>query len=399
MRMKRLIVLGGGFAGMWAALTAAREFVLAGARARVTLISRDPFLTVRPRLYEEFTDAIRAPLGPVLTPLGIELRIGEIAGIDVTAQRVRLAHGTELPYDKLVLALGSVQRPVPVPGAELAFDIDTFAGAARFDRHLRALARAPDAPGHSTFVIVGAGFTGMELAMEMRTRIRAHADAETAEGASIVLVDRAATVGPEFGAMPRPHLETALRAARVETKLGTSITGIEPSAVVFEGGERRVAATTVITTGLQANPLAAALEVPLDEIGRVAVDDALRVLGRDGVYAAGDIARAQTDPEHFALMSCQHAVPMGKHAGYNAAHALLGSPVRRYSQPNYVTCLDLGEWGALFTTGWERKPEQWGADVKGLKRTINTQWIYPPRGTREQILKAADLDAPWPPEA
>ena len=74
--MPHLLVVGGGFAGMWAALTGAREFALAGREARVTVIARDEYLTVRPRLYEVFTEAFRAPLAPVFAPLGISLAVG-----------------------------------------------------------------------------------------------------------------------------------------------------------------------------------------------------------------------------------------------------------------------------------------------------------------------------------
>ena len=99
----------------------------------------------------------------------------------------------------------------------------------------------------------------------------------------------------------------------------------------------------------------------------------------------------------MALMSCQHAAPMGKHAGYNAARELLGLSVRDYRQPDYVTCLDLGDFGAVLTTGWERNIAQVGPDTKAFKKMINTQWIYPPSGDRAALLSAADIDAPWPP--
>lgn len=400
---KHIAVLGGGFAGMWAALTAARELARAGSDCQITLVSRDEYLTVRPRLYEKFTPEMRAPLAPVLAPLGIELLVGNAQHIDVAHRRLEvhtadgLARGVH--YDRLVLAAGSEQRPLAIPGAaEFAFDIDTFAAAERLDHHLQALLRAPDGVGRLTFVIVGGGFTGIELAAEMRTRIRAHGDDSTAQHARIVLVERAHAIGPDLGDNPRPYVETALREARVELKLGATLECIERDSVVLSSGERIPAGTVVITAGLRAQPIGAELGAPRDAQGRVQVDEHLRVAGIPTIFAAGDIAHALADPEHPALMSCQHAVPMGKHAGFNVAHDLLGTPLRAYSQPNYVTCLDLGECGSLFTMGWERRPAQFGAEVKPLKRMINTQWIYPPTGDRAAILKAADLDAPWPPE-
>lgn len=401
--MKNVVIVGGGFAGMWAALTAAREFASADAEVGITLVSRDEYLTVRPRLYEAFSEGLRAPLMPLFGPLGISLKLGSVESIDATGKAVEVLEAggrtTRLPYDRLVLAAGSVQRPLPIPGAaEFALDVDTFAGAQRFDEHLKAVLRGPDGPGRLGFVVVGAGFTGIEMAAELRTRIRLHADEETARKARVVLVERADAVGPELGANPRPTIEAALRDARVEVHLNSSVERIERHAVTLTGGETIAASTVVVSAGLQAQPLAAQLGATLDRQGRVHVDDNLRVNSVPGVFAAGDIAHASTDETHFALMSCQHAVPMGKHAGFNVAQDLLGRPLRTYRQPVYVTCLDLGESGAVFTTGWERKPEMTGAEAKALKRTINTQWIYPPTGDRSALLVAADIDAPWPPQ-
>lgn len=94
---------------------------------------------------------------------------------------------------------------------------------------------------------------------------------------------------------------------------------------------------------------------------------------------------AQTDESgHRTLMSCQHAMPLGRIAGNNAMADLLGVPATAYAQPRYVTCLDLGPWGAVLTHGWQREVKLAGAEAKALKRQINRQWIYPPlahRGT------------------
>lgn len=400
--MNRILVVGGGFAGMWAALTAARELALAGHDAQVALVSRDDALTVRPRLYECFTPAFRAPLTPVLGALGIDLHLGTVHDIDVAARRVAMtaADGSAatLAYDRLVLATGSVQRPLPVPGAERhAFDIDTYVAAERLDRHLATLLSGVEIPGRLTFVIVGAGFTGIELAAEMRTRLRAHTDAATADRARIVLIERQDALGPDLGSNPRPHVQAALDAARVEIRLGTTLREITGEGVVLADGERLETRTVVVTAGLVASPLGGALVATRDGAGRLHVNAQLRVTGQADVFAAGDIAHAQADATHTALMSCQHAVPMGKFAGYNVAHDLMGTALRDYRQPDYVTCLDLGEAGALFTQGWERVPAQVGPEVKALKQKVNTQWIYPPRGDRAAILQAADLDAPWPP--
>jgi NADH dehydrogenase len=106
------------------------------------------------------------------------------------------------------------------------------------------------------------------------------------------------------------------------------------------------------------------------------------------MFAAGDVARAFVDDTHLALMSCQHALSMGRAAGRNVARDLLGLALEPYAPPDYVTCLDLGEWGAVFTRGWDRAVQMTGVEAKALKRQINTARIYPPRGERNEILAA-----------
>jgi NADH:quinone reductase (non-electrogenic) len=97
-----------------------------------------------------------------------------------------------------------------------------------------------------------------------------------------------------------------------------------------------------------------------------------------------------TDDGNYARMSCQHATWMGTFAGNNAAAELLGVPTKRYHQKNYVTCLDLGQAGALFTRGWEREVTMVGDVAKKTKQEINTAWIYPPQAKRAAALASAD---------
>jgi len=90
------------------------------------------------------------------------------------------------------------------------------------------------------------------------------------------------------------------------------------------------------------------------------------------------------------MMSCQHAMALGRSAGNNAVADLLGLPKIAYRQPKYVTCLALGPWGAVYTEGWSREVKMEGAPAKALKHQINTEWIYPPTGDRRAILDSAD---------
>jgi NADH dehydrogenase len=142
----------------------------------------------------------------------------------------------------------------------------------------------------------------------------------------------------------------------------------------------------VWTAGLRANPLTADIPAPRDELGRLRTDRRLRVTNE--VYAAGDTAAAPFDAEHVVLQSCQHASPMGKTAGHNAAADLLGLPPIEFTPGPYVTDIDLGAAGAVFTRGWDRAVESFGADGKLLKKWI-MKMIAPPVDDPERILAAA----------
>jgi NADH dehydrogenase len=91
-------------------------------------------------------------------------------------------------------------------------------------------------------------------------------------------------------------------------------------------------------------------------------------------------------------MSCQHALSLGHVAGHNAAAELVGLSLHAYSQPKYVTCLDLGPWGALYTEGWDRQVRLTRKEGKDLKREINTKWIYPPAADQKAVFAIANPD-------
>ena len=110
----------------------------------------------------------------------------------------------------------------------------------------------------------------------------------------------------------------------------------------LSSGEQLAAATLVWCAGMRASPLTEQLAVARDRLGRVRVDDHLRVIGVPSVFAAGDVAVARMDDEHLSVMSCQHGRPMGRYAGYNVISDLFGEPLLTLRIPWYVTVLDLG---------------------------------------------------------
>ena len=380
--MANLVIVGGGFAGVWAALAASSLRQRAGNRnLTIRVVNRDPWLTIRPRLYEPSLDDTRVSLDDVLAPAGVELIPGEVTRIDRAENRVaiRVAGDTRvLAYDRLILAAGSHLHIPAIPGRDLAFSVDTFAAAAALARHLASLGARSTSSGERTVAVVGAGFTGIEVATTLVPRLHS-----ITPRARVVVIERAATVAPDLGPDARAHVERAFATLDIETRTGASVSAVHPTGVALDTGDWIPAATTIWTGGFRANALAGQLGVPLDEAGRVAVDESLQVTNVAGVFAAGDVARAiadrHEDQVYVAPMSCQCAIPMGEIAGYNAAADLLGLARRRFAHTDYVTCLDLGPAGALFLEGWTRAVRLTGSWGKIMKETINTRLIYPPR--------------------
>jgi NADH:ubiquinone reductase (H+-translocating) len=392
--MARILVLGGGFAGLWAAVGAARKLDEIGAppgETEILVVDRNPYHNVRVRNYEIDLGNVAIPLGEVLDPIGVDHLTAEVQTIDITKQQVGVATrgGCEiLAYDRLVLALGSELARPDIPGlADNGFDVDTYSAAVRLNAHIAALGTSPKSPGRATVVVVGAGFTGIEVATEMPSKL---GRALPADECRMILVDSNAAVGATIGTHARPAICEALAALGIETRLGTKVTAVDDTGIMLASGEIIPAQTIVWCAGMRASPLAALLPATRDRLGRVAADPFMRVAGLANVFAAGDVASSLVDGVHSTVMSCQFARPMGRFAGHNIVADLFDRPMIPLQIDRYVTVLDLGSWGALYTVGWDRQVHSIGQNAKVTKQTINQKRIYPPRtGLREDILAAA----------
>jgi NADH dehydrogenase len=364
--MAHVVIIGGGFAGVWSAAGAA--LARGAAEMRITLIAPNEHMVLRPRLYEPEPDLAKVELSRILTPIGVEHLRASVSTID-TDRRVVVADGEEIGYDRLVLAAGSkLVQPEDLPGAERLFNIDTLDAARRLTGHLR------DREDY-TAVVVGAGFVGLEAATALAARGR------------VLLVDRSAVVGDQLGPGPRAEIEAALDQLGIARRLGTTVTEVGDGYAVLSDGTKVDADAVVWCVGMRASQLTRQISDQLDHLGRVPVDHQLRALPE--VFVAGDTAAAAFDAEHMVMQACQHATPLGKVAGYNAAADLLDRPLRDFTPGPYVTCLDLGGAGAIFTRGWDRRVMASGADGGYVKKRIN-QHIHPPVDDAAKILAAAD---------
>jgi NADH dehydrogenase len=362
-----VVIVGGGFGGA----AAARELEQAMPRqsARLVLANQTNFMLYTPFLPE----AAAGTLEPrhVVTPLRdilkrTYLRLGSVVGHDPAARTVSLlasSGDTEtLPYDQLLLALGSVSRTLPVPGlAEHAVGFKSLADAIYLRNHVIETleeANATDDPARRdellTYVFVGGGYAGLEAlaelqdfaadAMESYPRARLH-------GMRWVLVDAAERVLPEIDAELADYAVRELRGRGIDIRLRTTLERVEERSASLSGGETLPTRTVVWTAGVAPQPVLRQLNLPLDDRGRVPVDDHLRVEGLDSVWAIGDCAAAPDPRGGTCPPTAQHAVRQGPVAARNIAAELGVGSAEPFTYRSNASFANLGRYKAVGRVG------------------------------------------------
>lgn len=392
---QHILVIGAGFGGVWSALSAARLLDKHDRNdVEITLLAPQAELRIRPRFYETDVHKMFAPLDDLFSCVGVRFVKGTATRINEQGKVVGYTDESgrqeTLKYDRLVLAAGSqVMRPNVEGMNQYAFDVDQIESATRLENHLKSLKDQPCSTARNTVLVAGGGFTGIETATEMPARLRAALGDNS--DIRVIIVDRAPQIAAPLGEGIRPSIIEASEYLGIEWVLGATVSSVDAQGVILADGTRIEASTVIWTVGFRASALTEQLTSVRDAQGRLHVDQNLKVFGQDCIFAAGDVAYAATDDlGNFSAMSCQHAIALGRYAGNNVAADLLGVPPMPYSQPKYVTCLDLGEWGAVFTEGWDRQLKLVRQEAKDLKTQINTIWIYPPAADRATALAAAD---------
>jgi NADH:ubiquinone reductase (H+-translocating) len=314
------LVLGGGFAGSYVAR-------LLGKRG-ATIVSPENFMLFTPLLPEAASGSLepRHAVVPLrLMCRDAELLLGRAVAHDAAERRVQVetAFGglSWVRYERLVVALGSISRMLPIPGLEEhGLGFKNLADAIHLRNHvLRRLEAAGAAPtaGHRrrelTFVFVGAGYAGVEALGELSDLVRdalRYYDELRHEPQRWVLVDLAPRILPEVTPRLADYAATQLTRRGVEIHTQTTLERLEPHAAFLSGGKRIVTSTLVWTAGVSPNPAVAMLGFPLDETGRIRVDATLRVEGSEHVYALGDCAAVPNEatPGRPDPPTSQHAL-------------------------------------------------------------------------------------------
>ncbi|WP_206450227.1 NAD(P)/FAD-dependent oxidoreductase [Acinetobacter baumannii] len=394
---KRIIIAGSGFAGLWAALAAQRAIHLASQEQNieVMMISPSPNVGIRPRLYEAVLENMNPDISELLTVVDVKFLAGWVDKINADQQTIEVSttDGSKqtLSYDRFILATGSTTFMPPIPGlTEYGFSVSTLEDAEKLDQHLKNLANKPANAARNTVVVAGGGLTGLETVTEMPERLR-NILGET--DARVVLVDSSIDIGAAMGDQAATVIREALNELGVEGKAGLRVTALDATGVTLSNGEKIETETVIWTAGMRANPLTSQIAGEKDNLGRLMGDAYLHVPEAKNIFVTGDTVKVTTDDlGNFNVMSCQHAMSLGRVAGYNAAAELVDLPLHPYSQPKYVTCVDLGPWGALYTEGWDRQVQFVREEAKKIKQEINTVWIYPPIADREAVFAIANPD-------
>jgi NADH:quinone reductase (non-electrogenic) len=360
--MSRILVVGGGYIGMYTARHLERRL-----RARadeLVLVSPDNHMTYQPFLPEVASGLIdpRAVVVPLRRVLHrTRLLLGEVERVDAEARvaHVRLADGRAHvePFDVAVIGAGSWSRTLPIPGlAEHAVGFKTLPEAIWLRN--RVLAQLDVADGAEDdaerrmalgFVFVGAGFAGIEAIGELEDFARAALRTyrrPMAREMRWVMVEATERILPELDARLAAYAGDRLRERGIEVRTGTRLMSIADGAVRLSDGTTLAADTVVWTAGVRPSPLPADSGLPVDDRGRLRVERTLQVLGMQGIWGAGDVA-AVPDPDGVAGLSpptAQHALRQAKLLAANIAAVLEGRPPAPFRYRNKGMLCSLGHY-------------------------------------------------------
>jgi NADH:ubiquinone reductase (H+-translocating) len=354
----RIVIIGAGFSGHEAARTMAR---LARDRADITIVNPTDYFLYLPLLPEVAAGLLeprRVTVSLLGTLPGVRLVLGEVDAIDLDRRTVEYlgpeGDRGELPYDRLIISAGSVNKLLPIPGVtEHAHGFRGIPEALYLRDHVVRqieLAAAEEDPAECaarcTFVVVGAGYTGTEVAAHGVLFTGALARQNPGLGAVTpkwLLVDVADRVLPGLSDRMSRASDKVLRERGVDVRLGVSVKEATADGVVLSDGDRVPTRSLIWCVGVRPDPLVEDIGLETRE-GRLLVDEYLTVPGHPEVYACGDAAAVPdlTMPGQITPMTAQHAVRQGRRAAHNVA-ASYGSGRRRpYKHHDLGFVVDLG---------------------------------------------------------
>jgi len=376
---KRIVVLGGGFGGLYTALNL--KGALKPREAEIHLVSRTDHFLFTPLLHEVAAglldpEEVARPL-PNLLGRRVAFHHTTVTRLDLEARCVETEDGG-LPYDTLVIALGSETNYYGLPNVEgQSLPLKTLDDAMNLRRHFQDLFRRADAETDPearkrllTVVLAGAGCTGVELVAELHWYVthglaRAYPNVDAEREMRLIVVEATDRLLCPKDMVLADRAKKVMQERRIETIFRTAVTGREPGAVHLRdmdtGEESRIPAETLIwTAGIQPNRLVRELPLEHDRRGSLVTGPTLQVKGRPEVYALGDCAAVpvSSGADDFAPWTAQAALQQAKVAAKNIAAGMHGKPMAPFRYRNMGEVVTLG--------GTEGVSEVFGLRLRGV---------------------------------
>lgn len=358
----RILVVGGGYVGMYTAFRLQRK--LRRGEATITVVDPHSYMTYQPFLPESAAGNLEprhlvVPLRKVLKKC--EILSGRITSIDHAHRVARfdpgVGNGRDLGYDILVFAAGSIARTLPIPGlAEAGIGFHTVAEAIYLRNQVLSrldfAGSTDDAALRKralTFVFIGGGYAGIEAIAELedmaRDAIRFYPMLKVTD-MRWVMVEASSRILPEVSPDMAEYTVRQLEERGIEVARNTRVESMVGGAVVLSDGSTFSTDTVVWTAGVRPNPLLEATDLPLDEKKRVKCHADLRVVGVDNAWGAGDSAAvpdlSKDDPNATTGPTAQHAVRQAKQLGDNIVAALRGQSLTDYKHAYAGSVASLG---------------------------------------------------------
>ena len=361
--LPHVVIIGGGFAGLWATRA------LAHAPVRVSLVDRGNHHLFQPLLYQVATAGLSAP--DIAAPLRHILRrqrnatvlMGDVVAIDMAGKTLRFVAGDTLGYDILLLASGSTHAyfghddwAVDAPG------LKTLDDALEIRRRIltafECAEAEPDPVARAawlTFAVVGGGPTGVELAGTLaeiaRHTLRGEFRRIDPGSARILLLEAGPRVLSTFPESLSQKARTSLQRLGVEVRTGVAVTSIDAGGVALGDNEPIAARTVLWAAGVAASPLARSLDVPLDRVGRVIVASDLSVPGHPDIFIAGDLAAVRGDDGKPVPGVAPAAKQMGRHVARAIRATLAGKPAPAFRYRDYGNLATIGRRAGVVDLG------------------------------------------------
>jgi NADH dehydrogenase len=375
--MTRVVVLGGGFAGV-ETVSALERRLRGRTDVEITLVSDRNYLLFTPLLPQVGSSLVEPrhiiqPIRDLRGSRAFRFRRDRVLSIDFEGQRVLMAEGT-LEYDRLVLAMGGVTPTFGIPGAdEHALGYKWLEDAVLLRDHIIDLAEhadhQPDAAERRrllTVCVVGGGYTGVELIAELQDFFHSYVVPRyrgiDAADYRLLLLEAGAEILRGVHPTLAERARVKLHREGIDIRTGTRVTRVLPGAVEVAGGERIPVGITVWAAGVKGHPALAELPVERDKLGRVIVDEHMRVPAHPHVYGAGDAVTVSGRPE-ASIPIIPAALAHGQLVAANIVADIAGHPLGSLSFAPQGMLVSLGERDAV-------------VEVMGLRFSGYAAWLF-----------------------